>query len=79
MTISIDRMAMQISGKAVVSARKTLDRFGFSLAESLEIITAHWRKETDSVDPHWQAVSVTIKSVIGTSIRVGDRIDYSIG
>ena len=79
MTTSIDRLAMQIAGRSVVSARKTLDRFGFSLAEASEIIFSHCRTETDSIDPDWQSVSITVESVIGTSIRIGDRIDFSIG
>jgi hypothetical protein len=79
MTISIDRLAMQIAGKSTIQASRTLDRFGFSLAEASEIVSAHWRSATNSVDPDFKAVAVTVKSVIGTSIRIGDRIDFSIG
>jgi hypothetical protein len=78
MTISIDRLAMQIAGRSDVSARKTLDRFGFSLAEASEIVSAHWRMSTNSIDPDFQAVAVTIKSTIATSVRMGDRIDFNI-
>ena len=79
MGISIDRLAMEIAGKRALPARQTLDRFGFSPAEASEIISSHWRRETDSVDPDWQAVAVTIKGIMQCSVRIGDRVDMSIG
>jgi alkyl hydroperoxide reductase subunit AhpC len=79
MIISIERMAMKIAGKTVVEARKILSRFNFSAAESGEIVAAHWRKETASIDPDWAAVAVTIRSAIECSVRLGDRRSVTIG
>lgn len=76
--ISIDRLAMQIAGKKNTQAQKTLERFGFNVIERSEIIAAHWRRQTDSVDPDWQAVAVTIKSTMKCSIRLGDRLNLNI-
>jgi hypothetical protein len=79
MMISIDRMAMKIAGKKVVEVRKILSRFDFSAAESGEIVAAHFRKETFSIDPDWKAIAVTIGSAIECSIRLGDRRSVTIG
>jgi len=79
MGISIDRLAMEIAGKRIVTARLILDRFGFSLAEASEIIFSHCRTEADSIDPDWQAVAVTIKSTMQVSVAIKDRVDMSIG
>jgi len=78
---SIDRLAMDIAGKSEVSARETLDRFGFSLAEQSEIIASHMRLPKHSsgwMDADWQAVAVTIRSTMECSIRLGDRLDFGI-
>jgi hypothetical protein len=79
MIISIDRMAMKIAGKKVVEARAILSRFDFSAAESGEIIAAHFRKETASIDPDWKAITVTIRSAIECSVRLGDRRSMGVG
>lgn len=73
--ISIDRLAMMIAGKSGVSALNTLERFGFTVVESSEVITSHYRAATVSVDPDWQAVAVTIKSTLECSVRIGQRVE----
>ena len=76
---SIDRMAMDIAGKSSCDAGAMLGRFGFSIAEASEIISSHWRESTDSIDPDWGAVSMTIRSTMECSVRIGDRLDMNIG
>ena len=79
MGMSIDRMAMEIAAKPAVAARDTLKRFGFSPAEAGEICKSHWRRATNTIDPDWGAISMTIRSTMECSVRIGDRIDMAIG
>lgn len=75
---SIERLAMDIAGRAAYLAHRTLGRYGITPAEESEIIAAHYRAKTATIDSDWQAIAVTITSVLGTSIRLGDRLDYKL-
>ena len=74
---SIDRLAMELANKTLQSAFLTLDRFGFSLAEASEIVSANtWGAA--NISPNWKAIAATIRSAMECSVRIGNRVDMNI-
>lgn len=60
---SIERIAMEIAGGPAHLARPALSRYGFTPADANEIVASHYRIRYSTIDPDWQAVAVTIRSV----------------
>ena len=78
--ISIERLAMEIKDKDADAAVKHLERFGFSLAEAAEVVAVFARGYNRDFSPiTWQSIAIQIKSTLECSVRLGDRIDMSIG
>lgn len=77
---TIERLAMEILDKDANSAEKHLVRFGFSPAEAAEVVAVFVRGYNRDFSPiTWQSIAVQIRSTLECSVRMGDRLDMSIG
>ena len=75
---SIDRLAMELVGKSEEKAMAHLERHGFSIAESSEIVWQFVTKDCRYIVTSWVDVAKVIKSTMACSVRIGDRLNMDL-